>query len=143
MLPLGPSFASLFSTDAAVHAAVAELWPSFCFFLFTSGPFALMLGLLRGLGLQKEFAMAVIFLLWPVGATLVIWVAHSPAQVWRALTATYWLLVATMACLAGCSSWRRLSDKAIAASGGAALGAATTTMVGSSVDSAAAASEKL
>ena len=44
-----------------------------------------------------------------VGAPLV-WLADSPSRLWQMLTITYGLLATTMALIAGCSSWQRLSS---------------------------------
>ena len=107
-----------------VLAAAYVLWPAFCGFLATSGPFALMLGLLRGLGLQRQYAACVLGVLWPVGSFLILGVASSPTQVWLALTCTYALLIFSMGLVASCHSWQKLSDAAIRANA-AAVGAVT------------------
>ena len=73
---VGYPIATLFSSDPAVLSAAGALWPAFCGFLATSGPFALMLGLLRGLGLQRSFALCVLGILWPVRYALVVGVAN-------------------------------------------------------------------
>ena len=39
--------------------------------------------------------------------------ADSPPRVWLHLTLTYGLLTAAVATLAGCSDWRRLSERAV------------------------------
>jgi MATE family multidrug resistance protein len=114
---VGPHLAALFSADAAVLAAAAAMWPSFCGFLMISGPFAMMLGLIRGLGLQRQLALGVVGILWPLGGGLVLGVAASPYDVWLCLIATYSTIVAVMGLLAGCSSWEALAERAIAAHG--------------------------
>lgn len=69
---------------------------------------------LAGLGLQRGFALCVLFILWPVGAGLELGLASSPREVWQCLIGTYVLLISCMALLSGCSSWQRLSEVAIA-----------------------------
>ena len=101
-----------FSQDAAVLAAAADMWPSWSLFLLVSGTFALTLGLVKGLGLQKQMATLVICVLWPVGAPLV-WVAQEPAQVWQMLAVTYLLLATAISLCAGCFDWHVLSAKAV------------------------------
>ena len=58
----------LFSRDAAVLAAAAATWAPWCAFMLVSGVFALLLGLVKGLGLQRQMACLVVGVLWPVGA---------------------------------------------------------------------------
>lgn len=84
----GDAIASLFSTDAEVLAHTRLMWPWFCPFLLVSGMFALMLGLTRGLGLQRATAIFVVSILWPVGAPLVLFWAQTPSNVWQSLTLT-------------------------------------------------------
>jgi MATE family multidrug resistance protein len=105
----------LFSTDEMVLAAAAELWPAFCIFMLASGIFALLLGLNRGLGLQGWNAKCVMAIMWPLGAPLVIFAAHTPTEVWYMLTVMYGLLLLGLAAGAACSSWEHLSRIAIAA----------------------------
>ena len=144
ILAIGYPIATLFSGDDEVLHAASDLWPAFCTFLATSGPFAMLLGLIRGLGLQRPFAIIVATILWPVGAGLVIGVAKDPSQVWLCLTCTYWILITCLSLLAYCSSWQRLSDVAIAANANAVaksglpdLEPATMTEIRSSTNSAA------
>ena len=51
-------------------AAATEMWPSWSRFLLVSGSFALSLGLVKGLGQQKQMALFVVCVLWPVGVSL-------------------------------------------------------------------------
>jgi len=108
----GDLLVGLFSREPAVLTAAAATWSAWCVFLLTSGAFMLLLGLLKGLGMQRQLAVLVVCGLWPVGAPLV-WLATSPTQVWQHLTLTYALLTAAMALLAGCSDWHRLSERAV------------------------------
>ena len=118
----GDALAAMFTTDPAVLAATREMWPSFIVFMFISGPFAMMLGLNRGLGLQRANAACVIGLVWPLGAPLVLFWASTPSNVWQALSVTYTLLVCAMVLCATCSSWELLAQKAMAASDKASQG---------------------
>ena len=102
----------LFTHDEAVAAAAVDMWRDWCVFMLVSGGFALMLGLVKGLGLQKQLAVLVVLGLWPLGAPLV-WVADSPSHVWRMLAITYTCLIVAMGVLAGCSDWRKLSKRAV------------------------------
>ena len=117
MFVAGDALAALFSRDAAVLARTRVMWPWFCVFMLISGPFALMLGLNRGLGLQRATAACVLALVWPLGAPLVLFWARTPSNVWQSLSVTYSLLVGAMALCAGCSSWAALAERAHAASG--------------------------
>ena len=56
----GGMLARLFSTDPEVLLAAEDMWKWFCMFMLISGPFALLLGLNRGLGLQRATAACVI-----------------------------------------------------------------------------------
>lgn len=109
----GPLLTRLFSADPDVLEGASAMWPAFSLFMLISGPFALLLGLNRGLGLQRQTAYGVVALLWPVGAPLVFFAAHDPSQVWLALTGTYSLLVCAMGACAVCSDWHALSRKAV------------------------------
>ena len=82
----GRSLARLFTRDAKVLAATAHMWPWFCAFMLISGPFALIIGLNRGLGLQRHNAACVLLLVWPVGAPLILIYAQSPSNVWQLLS---------------------------------------------------------
>ena len=61
--------ARLFTADPEVLRGAAQMWPSFCLFTLISGPFALVLGLNRGLGLTRQIAICVITILWPGAPT--------------------------------------------------------------------------
>lgn len=118
----GGSLRRLFSRDAEVLAAAEEMWPSWSMFLLISGTFALLLGLAKGLGQQRQMAVFVVCVLWPVGCPLV-WLATCPARVWQMLAFTYMLLSVAMGLCAACTDWHKLSATAIAhsqGSGGAA-----------------------
>ena len=110
----------LFSQDAEVLAGAGEMWPSLTGFLMVSGAFGTVLVLNRGLGLQRANAICVLCIMWPIGAPLVLFNAHSPAQVWQNLCGMYTLLTAAMSLCSLCSSWTKLSDKAIASNVAAA-----------------------
>ena len=101
------------------------MWPTFCAFLLVSGPFALVMGLNRGLGLQRANALCVLCVVWPVGAPLVTLWAQTPSSIWLALMMTFALLTGCMATCAVCSSWAALAEKAHAASGGDKEGSST------------------
>ena len=113
----GDALARLFSTDEGVLASARAMWPWFCLFMCVSGPFALQLGLNRGLGLQRQNAICVVGVLWPLGAPLVLGWATDVSMIWQALTITYTLLLGAMALCASCASWERLALKAVATVG--------------------------
>jgi len=118
---------ALFTRDAAVKASARHMWPDWCVFMLVSGAFALMLGVVKGLGLQKQLALLVLLLLWPVGAPLV-WLASSPAHVWRMLALTYSMLSVAMGVLVACSDWHALSRRAVTLS--STTGAAEASTAG-------------
>ena len=127
----GRSLARLFTRDAEVLAATAHMWPWFCAFMLISGPFALIIGLNRGLGLQRHNAACVLLLVWPVGAPLILIYAQSPSNVWQLLSCTYALLLSALVLCAGCSNWEALADKAAAANEQPSPGEAENEMNGS------------
>lgn len=103
---------ALFSRDEQVLEAAYDMWPAWCFFMLISGAFALLLGLVKGLGLQRQMAALVVGVQWPLGTPLV-WAAQGPAAVWQMLAITYGVLTGAMALCAGCASWDALADKAV------------------------------
>lgn len=111
----GSQLARLFSSDPAVLAGAAQMWPSFNLFLVVSGGFALLLGLNRGLGLQRHTAVCVAVIMWPLGCPLVL-SAHTASEVWQRLGIMYVILTTALSSCAGCSSWKELSERAIAMS---------------------------
>jgi MATE family multidrug resistance protein len=100
----------LFTSDERVLGVSGAMWAWFCCFLASNGPFSVISGLNRGLGLQRENALCVLLILWPVGAPLVVLGASNVVQVWQHLCVVYALLTSSMAACALCARWTRISE---------------------------------
>ena len=107
----GTLVAHQFTQDPRVLSEARLMWPWFCGLLLTNGPFGVISGLNRGLGLQRENAACVLLLLWPVGAPLVVYGSHTIVQVWQHLALVYALLTASMGACAMWANWTLLADK--------------------------------
>ncbi|GMI52517.1 hypothetical protein TeGR_g8368 [Tetraparma gracilis] len=97
----GGAVVSLFTADPDIAAGCAEIWPWVCVFLLGDGFFGVQSGVLRGLGLQFQMAVAVVASLWCFGAPLIFYVgvageAGSVLRVWRLMAVPYVALNALM-----------------------------------------------
>jgi Na+-driven multidrug efflux pump len=110
MWAAGGQLAGLFTAEADVLLETARAWPWFCAHSLVSGSFALVSGINRGLGLQRQNALCVLLLLWPLGVPLVLLGARDAADVWRLLLMTYVALTVAMGLFTVCSSWTKLSE---------------------------------
>lgn len=118
------TLARAFSQDEGVLQAAREMWTSFVVFTSISGIFATVLVLNRGLGLGKHNAACVLAIMWPIGCPLVLLNGTTTARVWYSISIMYVLLTSSMSACFIFSDWKKLSEKAIAASGSNGAGMA-------------------